>query len=349
MIKEIRGSGIIPGGLTIKSTLKNTDDALLFSKKCLMVWLDFVVDDISLGTKEVVEKMNLPVEPSSLFSGYLSNYEDKVEILGLMIPVVKFEERKLTTTNLLIYTRRDQIVTIHDEYMGHLKLEQYSDVFMKKLPMLESDWGERTTLLLARIIDEISERNFRILGSIIEQADLIQNTLLESGAREVSFELFEMKRSMITFLNVTWSIHDLVHSLRYGDAEMISDREEVLAKFEPIISELGREVSIAQQIADSVATTVNVLQTDISNKMTTLLIWLTIIGTAVLVPNTLATIYGIPFLPLNQALHSPMIVYSLIATTIISTLVAYWYVWRWAKRPRLRRFIRLRRKNKKPS
>ncbi|MGQ9468577.1 MAG: hypothetical protein ACUVTD_01930 [Nitrososphaerales archaeon] len=58
-----------------------------------MTWLDFVVSDISFGAEEVVKELKFNLEPSSLFSGYLSKYEDKGDVLGLMVPVVRFEKR----------------------------------------------------------------------------------------------------------------------------------------------------------------------------------------------------------------------------------------------------------------
>jgi magnesium transporter len=142
--------------------------------------------------------------------------------------------------------------------------------------------------------------------------------------------MFEIRRSVVTFLNTVWATHDIAHSLRYGDAEMVSDKEEILAKFNLILSDLERQISLAGNILEVLSANVSVIQADITNKMTTLLLWLTIIGTAILVPNTLATIYGIPFL-IGE--HSNWIVTTLLLVTVLSTFVVYWYVKRWWKKP----------------
>jgi magnesium transporter len=54
--------------------------------------------------------------------------------------------------------------------------------------------------------------------------------------------------------------------------------------------------------------------------------WLTILGTAVLVPNTLATIFGFAFAVDQDVLVWTMLV--LVIATVNATLLAYWWVMR---------------------
>ncbi|MEM3078287.1 MAG: CorA family divalent cation transporter [Nitrososphaerales archaeon] len=316
----------------MRFSTQSLDEALSYTEKCKLTWLDFVVSDISLGAEEVAKGLKLNLEPSALFSGYLSNYEDKGDVLGLMIPVVRFEERKVTAIPLLIYIKQNLLVTIRDEHAEYLlKLSQYAESFLKKLPTMDEEWAERQTLLLSRMIDEVNEHNFKVLGSIVERSETMEMTLRTSPVREISTEMFEIRRSIVTFLNISWATHDVVHSLRYGDAEMVSDREEILAKFNLILSDLERQISLAGNMLEVLSGSVSVIQADITNKMTTLLLWLTIIGTAILVPNTLATVYGIPFL--EHESYWRWIVTSLLLVTIISTIVVYLYVKRWWRKP----------------
>ncbi|MGQ9468578.1 MAG: CorA family divalent cation transporter [Nitrososphaerales archaeon] len=198
---------------------------------------------------------------------------------------------------LLIYVKQNLLVTIHDEYSDYLlRLSQYADSFLKKLPMMDEKWADRQTLLLARMIDEVNEHNFKVLGSIVERSELIETMLRTSPLHEFSAEMFEIRRSIATFLKIVWAAYDVVYSLRYGDAEMVSDNEEILKKFNLILLDLERQISLAEHMLGVLSASLSVVQADITNKMTTLLLWLTIIGTAILAPNTLATIYGIPFL-----------------------------------------------------
>ncbi len=336
MIKHIYVSAISSKGSPSKSVMENSNDAIKFAEGSRLSWFNFVIGDISLGTETVASEMNLSLHPDTLLTGYLSNYEDKNDVLGMMLPIVRFEKGQVTTSPLLIYLEKNRLITIHDEYTEHLlRLSQYSDSFMRKIPM-GGDWQDPQTILLARIIDELAERNFRALRAIIEQAEIVQLELARSQTppKRLSIEIFSLKQSVLTFLNTVWAIRDLVNSLRYGDANMISDDSDILVKFDIILADLDRQLSMAEHVLEVLSGGMSVLQTmfqanlqSVSNTMTSVLLWLTIFGTAILLPNTLATIYGIPYLPLDTTGKNwVVIVLSLVIITVLGTWVVYYYV-----------------------
>jgi magnesium transporter len=334
MIKHVYVTTISKKGKSSKAVMEKTEQAVNFSKNSRLSWFNFVIGDISLGTDDVASDLKLKIPPGGLLSGYLSNYEDKNDILGMMLPIVRAEKEEVNTTPLLIYLKKNILITIHDEYTEHLlRLSQYSDNFMKKLPLGGSPQDPQT-FLLARVIDEIAERNFRALRSIIEQAEIIQIELARSQTppKSLSIEIFTIKQSVLTFLNAVWAIRDVVHSLRYGDADMVSDDSDVLVKFDIILADLDRQLSMAEHVLEVLAGGMSVLQTmfqanlqSVSNLMTSVLLWLTIFGTAILLPNTLATIYGIPSLPLYGDSWI-WITVSLALSTIFGTWIVYYYV-----------------------
>ena len=76
-----------------------------------------------------------------------------------------------------------------------------------------------------------------------------------------------------------WTIHDVVHSLRYGDSDRISDDSDVLVKFDIILADLDRQLSMAEHMLEVLAGGMFVLQTrfqaslqSVSNRMTTVLL-----------------------------------------------------------------------------
>lgn len=336
LIKHIYVSAISKKGDPSRAIVENTSQAIEFIKNSRLSWLNFIIGDISLGLEAVYTDMKLTLSPSTLLSGYLSSYEDNSDILGLMLPIARVEKGEVNTTPLIIYLTKNRLITIHDEYTEHLlRFAKYSDKFMRKLPVGDV-WQDSQTFLLARVIDEVAERNFKSLHSIIEQAELIQLELARSKThpKKLSLEIFNMKQSVLTFLNAVWAIRDVVHSLRYGDSDMVSDNSEVLVKFDIILADLDRQLSMAEHVLELLSGGMSVLQTmfqanlqSMSNRMTTVLLWLTIIGTAILVPNTLATIYGIPYLPLkSNGDNWVLIVLSIILSTLIATFLVYRFV-----------------------
>jgi magnesium transporter len=336
MITHIYASTLSQKGTTAKSMFENTQQASSFAKDARLSWFNFVVDDVSKGAEDVASEMSLSLPPSTLLSGYLSNYEDRSNILGMMLPIIRVEKNTVTSSPLLIYIIKNQLITIHDEHTGHLlRLSQYSDVFMKKLP-LNQDWTDAQTSLLLRIIDEISEQNFRSLRNIIEHTENVQMELArsETPPKHLGLEIFKVKGSILTFLNAVWASRDVIHFLRYSDADLISDNPDTLVKFDILLVDLDRQLSMAENVLEVLSGGVSVIQMmfqasmqSASNLMTKVLLWLTILGTAILIPNTLATIYGIPYLPLDS--HGgawQLIATSLTISTIIGTISVYYYV-----------------------
>ena len=194
-------------------------------------------------------------------------------------------------------------------------------------------------MLLFRLLDEVSETNFSVLRSIVERAEQVEIDLAGSRqiSRDLSLELSNMKRSVLSFLNAVWATHDIIKNLKYGDPDMISDDDDVLEKFEVILGTLDRQIQMAENVLEVISTGITAMNTESSNRLTKLIVWLTVAATAVLVPNTLATIFGIPDLEISYTWVIPV----LILATVFSIVVTY----RWTKQYRVLPFGRQKLKN----
>ncbi len=325
MIKTISVAGLQDGASFKKPTV-TLEELSDIASPVHLTWIECVVDNIIGETPKILEKLNITMDPSVLLSGYVSSYEDRGDTLGLMIPFVVPGNNKTLTAPILIFMKKDLIVTIHDDYGGKItRLYNYAPTLLRKLPKEADSWADRQTILLARIIDEISESNFSILRLIVERAEQFEIDIAGSRqvTRDISLELSNVRTSLLTFLNATWASYDTVHNLKYGDAEMVSDNEVILAKFEVILGRLDRQIQMSENIMQMVATGVNVVQTEVTNKVTILIIWWTVAGTAELVPNTIATVFGL--YPNHETVFWP-IVTTVVTSAALATAVAYFYV-----------------------
>ena len=325
MIKAVSVAGL-QNGVPFKNPSVGLDEAVQFVTSGNLVWIECVVDSIVEEIPKVLEKLGVGMDPSVLLSGYVSSYEDRGDTLGLMIPFVVPGNNTTQTAPLLIFMKKDFVLTIHDDYGGKItRLYNYAPTLLRKLPKDPDQWADRQTILLARIIDEISEANFSILRLIVERAEQFEIDLAGSRqvTRDISLELSNMKTALLTFLNAIWATYDTVHNLKYGDADMVSDDETILAKFEVILGRLDRQIQMSENVMQMVATGVNVIQTEVTNKVTILIIWWTVAGTAELVPNTIATVFGL--YPAHEQQFLP-IVATITISAGLATAVAYFYV-----------------------
>ena len=323
MIKNMKLAAITKDGVPLKDNVSSIRDIRPNIDEYSLSWLECVVDDVKTGSKEIAKEFGIPLEPASVLGGYYSNYEDAGDVLGITVPLIKFSGGTVDALSVLIYIARDKIISIHDEEAEKLlRLSGFAEGIMKKLPNSKESWADRQTILFARIIDEISERNYDTLRLIVEKAQTLEIEMTDEKtmSKDIAEEMSNIKRSIITFLTAVWATHTTVHSLRYGDPEMLSDKDEILSRFDIILADLDRQIQLAEQVLEVLATGVNVIQTNITNRLSTIILWLTVIGTAVLVPNTLATVFAIIPEPTSMF---PILLSILIISTLLSSVIAY--------------------------
>ena len=340
MLKTVSIAGLEGEGVPFKKESINLEEAAKIVSLGNLTWIEVVVDDIVAETPQILERLNINMNPSTLLSGYITEYEDAGDTLGIMVPFMFTGESRTQTSPCLIFMKKDLILTIHDDYGGKItKLYNYSTSLMRKLPQSPESWAERQTMLLFRLLDEVSETNFSVLRSIVERAEQVEVDL--AGARQVSrdlsLELSNMKRAVLSFLNAVWATHDIVRNLKYGDPDMLSDDDDVLEKFEVVLATLDRQIQMAENVLEVISTGITAINTESSNQLTKLIVWLTVAATAVLVPNTLATIFGIPDLEISFTWVIPV----LILATVFSSVITY----RWTKQYRVLPFGRQKFKN----
>ncbi|MEM0449728.1 MAG: CorA family divalent cation transporter [Methanomassiliicoccales archaeon] len=322
------------GQKPIKMQADKPSDFLDILQNSSIAWINFTVSDLEKEGTEVAAKLGFSdTIVSALMKGFYSNYEDRDVELGLMVPALRIMGLEIKTYNLIILIRRNLILTIHNEGVTRfIQFSRYADTFLRKLP--ESMPPEdKLTNMLVRILDENNNRNFEQLREIQDQGDKMSEYLSDPKAprEKLGRNIYEMKHALIEYLNSMWRTNDVLNSLRYGDADVITDNPKVLAKIGLLIEDVNRQISLAEHMSDVLASGLEVLQSIynnqlqmLNNRMTLAVAWLTILGTAVLVPNTLATIVSS-----YAGMDAPLALwYSLvlIMATVNATFLAFWWV-----------------------
>lgn len=310
-------------------------------QRSTLAWVNFTVKDMETEGSEIATALGFSssLVPEAL-NGYYANFVDQETEIGIMVPAVKISKLDLKSYPLLILVRKDLIVTIHSEEVVRLLLfSRYADNYMRKLPE-GLPLHDKLTMMLVRILDENNSRNFEYLREIEEQGDAMSELLLDptSPRMAIGRQVYDLKHTLITYLNTLWRTLDVLHSLRYGDAEIVSDNPKVLAQVGLLVEDVNRQISLSEHMSEVLASGLEVLQAlynnqlqILNNRMALTMTWLTILGTAVLVPNTLATIFGFVF-----NLEARWLIWTLSVmtfATVASTCLAYWWVRRKVQLP----------------
>jgi len=306
-----------------------------------IAWIDWTTEEQEKVFESVAQAGGFVKIPmAKLVGGFYSAYEDYDTELGIMLPAVAMKDETMKVHRLLILIRDNVILTVHSVEVNRLlRFSRYAPPFFKRM---EADCtADRLTLLLERLIDENNDRNFEYLREIEMYGDAISKSLIEEtvSKKKVAHNIYRMKHVLIDYLNVLWATKDVIESLRYGDSDLVTNNERLLGRIGMLSDNIDRHIGLSEQMSTMLASGLEVMQSiynnqlqSLNNRFALVTAYLTVLGTAFLVPNTLATIAGSGVMEGQMAAqwwYIPM----LIVTTLIATAVSFlWVLHVWKKR-----------------
>ncbi len=325
-------------GATIKQDAESPKGFLEILKSSSVAWVDFRTDDFDKEAAIAAAQLGFTDQlVTSLTGDSRTTYQDFDTEMGLRLPSVQVRFLDVMVYPLLILMKKNFIFTIHPLNVDRRfnRLRRYSDTVLRKIPVGASP-QDKLTMLLTRIVDENNERNFEHLREIEERGDELNEFLIDPSAmrEKLGSQIYGMKHALLVYLDALWDTVNVVHALRYGDAELITDDSVLLERIGVLGGEVNTQIGLAEHMSDVLASGLEVLQSiynnqlqSLNNRLALVMTYLTIIGTAVLVPNTLATIFGNSAFAM-EADDRGWYITVLIASTVVSTVLA----WAWAKR-----------------
>jgi magnesium transporter len=323
-----------PDGQVEKLTDRPMSEYLTVAATASVAWIDLTSPDVVKDLEKLAGSLGFSQMPvAKILSGFFSSYEDVDSELGIMLPSVIVKDFEVTVKPLIVLMRSNLIVTVHgDEVHRLMRFARYAPTFMKKIKAEAR--VDKISLILERIIDENNDRNFEYLREIEKHGDDISRRLIDEDLdkRIVAEEIYKMKHVLITYLNVLWASKDVIESLRYGDADLMTDDEKLLGRIGILSDNIERHIELSEQMSNVLSSGLEVMQTIYNNKLQTMnnrfaivTAYLTVFGTAFLWPNTIATVVA----SLGWDLSGVQFEYILflIISTIIATIVSFLWVW----------------------
>jgi magnesium transporter len=301
-----------------------------------VAWVDYTSHDIGKDLEKIMTTMGFnQLPPQKILSSFFSSYEDADTELGIMMPSVIVQNFDIKVRPLIILIKDNIIMTVHDEDIVRLiKFFRYAPTFMKKITA--DSKADKITLMLERIIDENNDRNFEYLREIEKHGEEISRRLIDEdyNKKAIAHEIYNMKHVLITYLDVLWATKDVIENLRYGDADLITDDDKLLGRIGILSDNIDRHIELSEQMSNVLASGLEVMQSIYNNQLQTMnnrfalvTAYLTVLGTAFLVPNTIATIAGSGVLIGGETIanhwwYMPF----LIGSTVVATVGSYLWV-----------------------
>jgi magnesium transporter len=323
-------------GTIFKSDAESPTDFLDVLEDSVIAWVDRWTDNFDKDAPIAAAQLGFSDSLISSLTGESRlTYQDFDTEMGIKIPSIQVRQFEVEPHPLLMLLRKNFVLSVHPRTVDRrfIRLRRYSDSVLKKIPV-NVGAGDKLTLLLMRIIDETNQKNFEHLRQIEERGDELNKDLMnsETPRDKLGPEIYDMKHALITYLNALWQTVDVLHALRYGDAELITDDQKLLYRLSLLAEDVNRQIGLAEHLSEVLASGLEVLQSiynnqlqALNNRMAMVMTYLTIIGTAVLVPNTLATILSnsaFAMEPKDVGWYWAL----LVGSTVVATALAYWWV-----------------------
>jgi magnesium transporter len=308
------------------------------AKEGELTWIDCSTEDLDTEALLVARKFGFSESMArNLIEHSYEAYEDNDIELGLVMPAIKVKELDVDVRPVVMMIKANLIITMHDKSITRLvRFSRYADIWLSKLPAAMPK-RDKLTLVMMRLISVINERNNEQLRLIEDRADDISESMLDPNIHyiETGRYIFQVKHSLIIYLNALWRGLDVLNKLRFGDAELVSDHPKVLQQMTFMHSKQTKHIGLTEHVSSILISGTTVLQAlynnqllIINNRMLMVMTWMTILGTAVMVPNTLATMFGFIFNPNVPGDLLPWALAMIILATLASTYWAYWWITR---------------------
>ncbi len=321
-------------GKTTKYESKNYGEFERIVADSAISWVNCCVNSIEKEIPGIAKKFGFKKTLlQELLLHKTSAYLDMETELGLLLPAIKVRNLQVNISPIFVMIKNNLVLSVHNRKVTRwIRFFNYAETFMKKIPF-EIPREDKITMVMLRLLDKNDEKNFENLRIIEEEGDNINKLLIDSKSprEKIGKEIYKMKHALISYLGVLWSSMDVLNSLRYGDSDLITDNSALLKEFSVLANELTSHISLTEHMSEVLASGLEVLQSIynnqlqiLNNRLSLVITWLTVVGTAVLVPNTLATIFGIP--SISEHIGWIEVVTILVASTIISALISYWAI-----------------------
>jgi len=306
-----------PSGRTFRIETDSPETFLEATKGSIITWVDYITDDPTKDLPIVAAQMGF----SEAFIANLAscdqlNYSDFDNEMWLTFPAIQIRGNNVKPYPLVVLMRKNLLFTFHVRMIDKrfLRLRRYSETILRKIPLsLKAE--DRLTVLLLRVLEANNDSNFRHLRIIEEFGDELNRDLMDKDVDKAILgpKIYEMKHALIIYLNALWESVDVLQTIRFGDAELLTDDPKLINMFATMVEDVKSQIGLSEHMSEVLAsgieatqaiynnqltiannqlTIANIRLTELNNRFAKLVAYLTLIGTVLLIPNTIATMLG---------------------------------------------------------
>ncbi len=225
--------------------------------RSMVTWVDYITDDPMKDLPIVATQMGF----SESFVSNLAycdqlNYQDFDSEMWMRFPSIQIRGNEVTPYPLMVLIKKNMVFTVHMRLVDKrfIRLRRYAEAILRKIPA-ELKAEDKLTVLLSRIIDANNDSNFRHLRVIEEFGDELNRDLMDPQTDKAKLgpKIYEMKHSLIIYMNALWESVDVLQAIRYGDAELLTDDPKLVNLFGVMVDQVKSQIGLSEHMSEVLA------------------------------------------------------------------------------------------------
>ncbi len=252
-----------------------------------------------LGIKQEIYRRNL-----------MRQYPRYIELEHLT-SIILFETATERKSGMHIYLFRDRIVTVNARHVLEEFMQNHYSEKRKK--------GATIGDCMLAIVASVFAANSKVLMKYEEDSGKIEQAV-GRGEKIDLRTIFSLKRSINSLGKRLWRSREIVFDMMSDRVKFLELEKDEKLRMDEIYNSLLFDMHSAELLREILTDSLDVYHTIISNKindtikrLTVVTVALTIVATVSMVPNTIATIFGIPYFPFKP----DSVLFSLLGVQIV--------------------------------
>ncbi|VVB58268.1 CorA-like Mg2+ transporter protein [Candidatus Anstonella stagnisolia] len=154
------------------------------------------------------------------------------------------------------------------------------------------------------ILSSAAYKNSELIQKFEADTNRIEDEALKKQKDATLSSIFALKRKLVRYNKFFWRQRELIFELKNNQVAFFEPTHEMKSKLDELFNSILFDINSIETLREILSDTLDLYHTMISNRinetikrLTLVTVVLTIVATVSMVPNTIATIFGIPYFP----------------------------------------------------
>ncbi len=150
------------------------------------------------------------------------------------------------------------------------------------------------------ILDGVCDDNVNVIKHLRKIVEQLEIDALTALSKEIVLEVFTLRRHIDEVRDILVAEREITDSIREGALPYVALDARNRSILGDALAEIGEHMSFLQTYDSALLATISIRDLELSTRMTKIVTVLTVAATVLLLPNTVATIFGVPYFPLSS-------------------------------------------------